>query len=849
MRYLSRLVVLICLLTAGVVPGSVAAGPVDRMWLLSPDWLVLANDYMDETDQRIYNMNRQRFDLLLPDQQMLEEGRKPDWTALKKRQTIWRQGYARCSDQHLWMRTPASFTIISTNDLAYSSARQPLRAVSWVQVQGDRAAVSNSPLRGCYDFEVGHYAFLHMPHPLTNGAIYSVRQKDGREGILLFDDARLITPAIKVNQVGYRPDAPEKYAYLGAWIPGAGPVDYRAYSSFELCRETDGQAMFRGIIERRATDSETRDTNGVSYSGEDIWQMDFSQFKGSGEFHIRVPGLGRSWSFRVDTSVYGAAFYTAVRGFYHQRCGCSIGRPWTAWVRGRCHPPPVGSCQLPGNGGAIWSDAKGRRIDWASDLDFAVIKATAQQNVLFDIWGGWHDAADYDRRQSHHEAEWDLMGLYELNPSAFTDEQLNLPESGNGVPDLLDEVVYGLSLWKRAQRPDGAVCGRIEMTSHPFHVGMPDRETARFFKGLETRESTMYYAASAAQLSRLLKPFDPVTATNFLESARRAYAWAMRVTPVTNIVEIDVELKEKADSRLMSRHIAWRESAEDHYLPGLPAALHLYLATSNATYLADAEERFAPYAMRNFSSYPNYLHHTWGLFTLAAGNWPASLSKAAGWARQALVAQADTAMGWQSLTPYRHPWNAARSRRWGFALAPTWARYSILAWKLTGDTKYLSSALLSADFHLGCNALGIVQTTGIGSVYPCDLQDAETRSDCLADPVPGLTPYGVVSVPRNVQQNVYGMDIPGEDDTKMTQRLWFLPQPFNQFDPPIPLWRRVGPSGRADPLNNEFTMQETIGPTALLFGALMVSGWKPSQAMINREPLPRERMGGWLYPP
>jgi len=848
--YSSFLALLTCVLAVGAGRPVSAARPVDRIWALSPKWIVLANDYMDETDQRIYEADQRRFDHLLPDQQKLEQGTDPDWTALKKRQAIWRQGYARFSDQHTWMRDPAAFSISSTNDPSYASTRHPTMAFSWVQVQGDRASAGNSPLRGCYDFEVGHYAFLHLPGILTNGATYRVKQRDGREGELSFDDSNLITPSIKVNQIGYRPDAPEKYAYLGGWIPGCGPVDFGAFRTFELRRETDGLVVFTGVIERRAAESESRATNGVSYSGEDIWQLDFSRFSDSGSFHIRVPGLGRSWPFRIEPSVYGEAFYTAVRAFYHQRCGCALRRPWTAWERGSCHPPPIGSCRLPGNGGPIWLDENGQRIDWAGDLDFAVIKATADDSVKLSISGGWHDAADYDRRQSHHEAAWDLMGLYEMNPSAFSDGQLNLPESGNGIPDLLDEVAYGLSVWRRAQCASGAVCGRIETLRHPAHQGMPDKDTAHFFKGMETRESTMYYAASAAQLSRLIKPFNTFEAGKLLQSAVRAYAWAIHSGADANMVDVTLKLKNKTDGRLATRHLAWREPADGHYWPGLQAALQLYVATSNATYLADAEQHFVPYALRFFKSYPNYLHQTWGLFELANGQWPASLRKASDLARQALIAQADTVLAWQNQTPYRHPWDTAKSRRWGFALAPTWARYSILAWKLTGDRKYLSSSLLSADFHLGCNALGVVQTTGIGSVYPCDVQDAETRSDGLADPVPGLTPYGIVSVPRHVQQDVYGMDIPDTADTKLIHRIWFLPPPFNQFDPPIPLWRRVGPSGRVDPLNNEFTVQETLSPVVLLFGALLDDkGWKPSQPLIAREPLPRSQLRGWLYPP
>ena len=58
------------------------------------------------------------------------------------------------------------------------------------------------------------------------------------------------------------------------------------------------------------------------------------------------------------------------------------------------------------------------------------------------VRGGYHDAADYDRRPTHIPIAHNLCRVYEMNPEAFIDKQFVIPESGNGIPDVLDEGGY-----------------------------------------------------------------------------------------------------------------------------------------------------------------------------------------------------------------------------------------------------------------------------------------------------------------------------------------------------------------------------------------------------------------------
>lgn len=815
---------------------SVAPRQVLRM--LSPQWLVWLHDYNDETDARIYAANQAYFDQTLNEQERLEDGSaEPNWVRFKARKAAWARGYAALSDQHLRLAEPGFFSITSPDDPAYAKARSPERAVSWVQTMGDRQDDPKSPLRGCRGHQVGHCAFLQLPSPLQEGATYVFTQRDGRTTTLRFSDQSTPCAGFKLNQIGYHPAAGEKYAYLGGWIPTVGGVPYAAYTNFNLCRSGDGAVVFTGPTVLRATADWRATTNAKAvYSGEDTYALDFSAVTNEGTYYLQVPGLGRSPDFRVDHLIMGEPFYVQARGFYQQRCGTALTEPFTAWTRLACHTNPVFASSLIGNGGDVWRDAQGAPIKDIKGIDFEILRATGQTNGPgLAIWGGWHDAADYDRRQSHHYALWDLLGTYELNPAAFTDGQLNLPESGNGVPDLLDEAVWGLQVWNRAQRADGAVGGRLETYGHPNHPGMPDRETLPWFVSQPSRESTMYFAASAAWLARLLAPFDAARARDFQQRAAKAYAWATRDTaPLEAQVTLNVK---RGDAKVAAPvELFWRESTNACYFAGLLAAQELYALTSDRAYLDDVLTTFGPHAVRYFKVYPNYLFETWGLFKLSrnsAPDIPASMKESA---RAELLRVADERLAFLNQAPYRHPWNPNKSRRWGGALPGTYARYFILAHALTDAARYLNAAHLCADFHLGANPIGYVHTTGLGHCFPPAIQDKETRADQWLEPVPGLTPYGIIIYPYSTLKEVYHMTIPAEQKGGADRDLCFLPPPYDQAEPPIPEWRRIGPHTSYDPLCNEFTMQETLGPAVLMMGALLEPGWRPDEALKTRTP-------------
>lgn len=800
--------------------------------ILSPEWVLWIRNETPDTEKAILDQNSDYFQDALQHLINRETNQPVNWVLLKQRTAVYQSEYARLSREHIVFSKPEAFTISSADDPEYATPCPVKDVVVWVHSLGD-CQTTQPLLRDCRNYERGHCYYLRLPKPLQVGKHYQITRSDGVS--IAWNTLESITPAIKTNQIGYLPKATKKYAYLGAWVPDRDSVDFSMFKKFELREAKTGKSVFQGDIRKRSDvqwkPEKQMEKSGASYCGETVWEMDFSAFHDTGRYYISVPGLGRSHDMEFSPQVYGEPFFVQARGFYHQRCGTPLEKPWTAWERKACHTAPVHPCGLPGNGGNAWLGPDGKPFKEIKNIDFEVIKATADRSDKpLDITGGWHDAADYDRRQSHHFAIWDMLGAYEIHPSAFTDGQLNLPESGNGIPDLLDEVHWGLKIWMKAQLPSGAVPGRVEETSHPNHAGMPDCDLDEWFVGRPTCGSTFAFAASAAWFSRLCAPFDKALAEDLKSRAIRAYAWA--TAHANESQEWSATIRDSKNQSPI--HLTWQEKPGDWAFEALLASLELSRVTGDPIYLSSALDDYAPHAIRFFKSWPNYNSQLWPMYALATtlGVPEDTKQKAAA----ELIRLADERANFVDSNPYRHPWNPAKSRRWGNALPATTARYLVLAYQLTKNPRYRSAMELSADFHLGCNPLGLSHTTGLGYRFPSAVQDAETRADGLFEPVPGLTPYGIISMPHSAVEEVFRIKCANPRTKESAHTVSFLPDGFSGEDPPVPLWRRISPNSRSDPLNNEFTLQETLSPAVLLFAALLEPGWMPDEALKCRTP-------------
>ena len=230
----------------------------------------------------------------------------------------------------------------------------------------------------------------------------------------------VISGAIRVNNFGWRTADPKIAVLLG-----------HAGETAQLVNAANG------AVAGTFTASSALSTD--PYSGDHTATVDFSSSTAAGDFYLYLPGSNlRSYTFRIADDVYDIVGAAAVKSYYFQRCNHDKALPFASDAL----------LAFAGIGGK-WVDAACH----AGDFQAAAGPGSANDGTL-DVHGGWHDAGDYQKTLWGRGVP-QMLFAYEVNPGAWTDGQLHIPESGNGVPDLLDETRWELDFYVRMQRPDG----------------------------------------------------------------------------------------------------------------------------------------------------------------------------------------------------------------------------------------------------------------------------------------------------------------------------------------------------------------------------------------------------------
>ena len=563
--------------------------------------------------------------------------------------------------------------------------------------------------------------------------------------------------------------------------------------------------------------------------GEHLFEIDFSILDRPGTYFIRVPGIGRSWPFRHAKDAYGEAFYVATRGLFHQRASRKLEPPATQWLRERAHTEPIyESDWIP------WGPGYKRPRGWDT---FDVIGATFDRDRKTErVDGGWYDAADWDRNLAHYACILDLLHAYEIAPEKFSDGQLGIPESGNGIPDILDEAEYGLRIWAHSMNRQGGVTGSVETWSHP---SMTDPRFDYAF-GLRTRWASLIFAGAAAQLSQHVQEFFPAMGDRYADLAAAAYGFG--IDPKNSLGEITVQAR-KERGKGKAYEATWTEPEEPLQAYLAYAKARLFLMTKDPAYAKGIDDHLKnpivpgtyPYGLTDYS--------TWFLWPFAKyGSEIPGLSAPESYKR-ILVNKAIELANLTEQMPYRHSWpkNLGTYFAWGNSDMTNHARLLLMAYDLSEFEPLRDSALLNIDHMLGANAMGMSWTTGIGLHYPVVLQHEVSEVDGIADPVPGITLYGITGTPIHyyIRQNVWAS--PKGFESKEFHPFYEAPE--------IPLYRRWSAHPRLNPPQCEFTIHETMSSTAFACALLIPVGWMPNKEITGRAPRAPRHLFGYYYTP
>ena len=395
-----------------------------------------------------------------------------------------------------------------------------------------------------------HWVVLFLPAPMKAGKTYTISTgglaKNARVHKLVFNPKRTRSETVHANTLGYATAAPVKFAYLYYWSGDRGGLDLSAYAGkpFRLIEQSTGKPVFGGKVAFRkgATNPETgqpNDTPNANFLGADVYECDFSGFSTPGTYVVSVDGLGTSWPFEIAADLYRKPFVTVARALYHNRSGIALTKPYTEFERPAPHNPKL----TPGFAGKLVYSSL-RSLDYGSESG---TKAQIEPTIKGPIGScGWYqDAGDWDSYESHLRVAQELLLAYELNPKAHADGDLNIPESGNGLPDLLDEAAW-LPRFCHALRQEllakryatGGIGLRV--AGDAFGEDAPEGTGRGSWEDVdrlyvvsgEDPVSTYRYAGTAAGLAHCLTlagKKDP-KGVDWAREARESYAWAARNT-------------------------------------------------------------------------------------------------------------------------------------------------------------------------------------------------------------------------------------------------------------------------------------------------------------------------------
>jgi endoglucanase len=629
---------------------------------------------------------------------------------------------------------PQAYRVVSDDDERFADGVVPtaVHCKSRPIERGDVQAAEHHQV-------MEHKLYLALPHDMREGATYRVVFHGINAAVDHVDythrPEQSRSEAVHASHIGYRPGDPFKRAYLSLWLGTGGAHAFDEVDTFQLIDDA-GNAVYTGQVRLGfAADQPEALKQSKNYAHTHVYWMDFHDFDQPGTYRVLVPGIGTSYRFQIaDRGTWSDAFRTSMHGFLSHRSGIELGRPFTEYVRPRnMHPDDVpvyrsGRTRLEGEAGAINVGLREQlQIDGEQPIDVSGL------TLHPDAWGGYMDAGDWDRRSQHMEASFAHMELLDLFPEFFEGFALALPpdEAENGLPDLLDEALFGIDLYRRLQEDHGGVGGGVESTGHPRDGEASWQETLLIAAFDPDPVSSYIYAANAARAARLLKAYDPDLAATYRASTVRAFDWA-QANGGAELARYEARMDTGGRFR---PERARRELTEAR----LDASVELYRLTREARY----HDAFREQADAAIDAAPRNID---GLFAYAMLPDDLADPQLRQRARDALVALADVALEFQqgnafglaSLAPSLPPigyvayWSAPE-----MVVGPILPR----AYVLTGDVRYLRGALAAAHYTAGANPMNITLTTGVGHEGPTGVLHIDSRAS--GQPFPdGITVYG-----------------------------------------------------------------------------------------------------------
>lgn len=484
-----------------------------------------------------------------------------------------------------------------------------------------------------------------------------------------------ITSEILIDQCGYLPQSP-KIALVGS--------DVRKF----VVIDSEGNKVLEGRPDASQYYAE---------AGEKYRKIDFSKITRVGQYTLIVDDTLSSFPINISDDVYSDVATAALKAFYYNRSGMAIEERYGGkWARKAGHPD---TCVMVHKSAASIARPEGTII--SSPM-------------------GWYDAGDYNKYVVNSGiSTYTLLLASTMFERTSVRVHTDIPETGNVIPDILDEALYNLRWMLTMQDPnDGGVYHKL--TTLAFEsFKMPDECTSQRYVVAKGTAATLDFAATMAYAARNITKYDNADehkdlADSCLAAAKYAYAWALAHPDVKFRNPEDVSTGEYGDMLLSDEWFwasceMWLATGDERYVSRIEANKPLRLSVPSWGNVG----ALGYYSMVAEGKTPNDLMAKGELFALA----------------DSLVTQANISPICTSMSFYD----------WGSnSTVANIGMLKLIAYKITNERKYLNSALDDIHYIFGRNAVGRCFVTGFGENPPLNIHHRISAADTVAAPVPGF---------------------------------------------------------------------------------------------------------------
>ena len=488
---------------------------------------------------------------------------------------------------------------------------------------------------------------------------------------------------IKLNQVGFLPSDKKMAA-----------VPATTATSFELVDSSNNSVAMSGTLSS---------ANMWAVAGESVKIADFSSVSEAGQYKLRVPGFADSATITIGADVFLSLHDATLKAYYFNRASTALSEAYAGeWSRPSGHPD---------------TDVK---------IHSSAASASRPEGASISAPKGWYDAGDYNKYIVNSGiSTYTLLASYEQFSDFYQDRDVNIPESGNAVPDILDEIKWNLDWMLDMQDPaDGGVYHKLTTLDFSGTI-MPHEGTEQRYVVTKGTGAALNFAAVMATASRIYAQFPEFSeeAATYQSAAISAWNWALANPNIQFVNPNSVSTGEYGDNSL-NGEFTW-------------AATELFLLTNESQYLNAYKQYFAE------ASVPNW-QDTSGIGYISLMQKGESVLSDSDFqeAKSRLLGLADYIVSQHQASAYSVAM-ASDDFVWGSnGVALNKAMVLMQAFQTSNDKKYRDAATSLVDYVLGRNPTDYSFVTGFGAKTPMDIHHRPSYADDVVLPVPGFVAGG-----------------------------------------------------------------------------------------------------------